>query len=122
MNTAGSSKWSCPRERLGGRYHNRAAGRRGLRKDDAREQALPRPGGSFRVYKLLTPPGAERLRLGGHEHFVSSAAFSPDGGRLVTASFDRTARIWDATTGTEIKVLRGHDAFVRDGDQLDGLA
>ena len=28
-----------------------------------------------------------------------SAAFSPDGSRIVTASEDNTARIWDAATG-----------------------
>jgi WD40 repeat protein len=27
---------------------------------------------------------------------VNRAAFSPDGTRVVTASFDHTARIWDA--------------------------
>ena len=30
---------------------------------------------------------------------VWSAAFSPDGTRVVTASYDRTARVWDAATG-----------------------
>jgi hypothetical protein len=34
----------------GGRYHDRAAGRRRSRQDDPREQALPRPGGSLRVH------------------------------------------------------------------------
>jgi len=29
-----------------------------------------------------------------------------------TASEDKTARIWDAATGKEIKVLRGHDGYV----------
>ena len=28
-----------------------------------------------------------------------SAAFSPDGKRIVTASLDKTARVWDAETG-----------------------
>ena len=40
--------------------------------------------------------------LRGHEDWVQSAAFSPDGARIVTASFDDTARIWDAGTGAEI--------------------
>ena len=47
--------------------------------------------------------------LGGHEGSVLSTAFSPDGSRIVTASADNTARIWDAATAKEIAVLRGHD-------------
>jgi WD40 repeat protein len=43
---------------------------------------------------------------------VNSAAFSPNGSRIVTASVDNTARIWDAATAKEIAVLRGHDSFV----------
>ena len=34
-----------------------------------------------------------------HEGPVTSAAFSPDGTRIVTASDDSTARLWDAATG-----------------------
>ncbi len=37
---------------------------------------------------------------------MRSAAFSPDGARVVTASND--ARVWDAATGKEIAMLRGH--------------
>ena len=33
---------------------------------------------------------------------MSSASFSPDGARIVTASYDHTARLWDATTGEEL--------------------
>ena len=51
-----------------------------------------------------------RLNLSGHENEVTSAAFSPDGSRIVTASADKTARIWDAATGKEIAVLRGHES------------
>ena len=35
-----------------------------------------------------------RFALGGHDGSVSSAAFSPDGSRIVTASADKTALIW----------------------------
>ena len=43
---------------------------------------------------------------------MRSAAFSPDGSRIVTASEDKTARIWDAASAKEIAVLRGHDNYV----------
>jgi len=42
-----------------------------------------------------------------------AAAFSPDGARVVTASSDETARLWDAGTGAEIAVLGGHVNGVR---------
>jgi hypothetical protein len=64
------------------------------------------------------------LVLVGHDKAVYSAAFSPDGSRIVTASADKTARIWDAATGKEIAVLRGHEdnvlsvAFNPDGCAL----
>ena len=63
-------------------------------------------------WPCLTPPDAERLRLVGHEGEVMSAAFSPDGTRIVTASLDNTIRIWDAATGSELRVLTGHKAGV----------
>jgi WD40 repeat protein len=34
-------------------------------------------------------------------------------GRVVTASVDKTARIWDAENGKEIAALKGHDGPVR---------
>jgi len=38
-----------------------------------------------------------------HRHFVLSAAFSGDGKRVVTASWDGTARIWDVTWATLVR-------------------
>ena len=62
--------------------------------------------------------------LKGHEDEVNSAAFSPDGTRVVTASRDKTARVWDVATGTGIAVLKGHEdgvnsaAFSPDGTRV----
>jgi hypothetical protein len=50
--------------------------------------------------------------LGGHEATVNSAVFNPDGSRTLTASDDKTARLWDSASGKEIAVLRGHQGSV----------
>jgi WD40 repeat protein/serine/threonine protein kinase len=55
---------------------------------------------------------SDLLTLKGHTSHVSSAAFSPDGDRVVTASADRTARVWNVTTGAVLVVLQGHTAQV----------
>ena len=44
----------------------------------------------------------------GHYGSVNSVAFSPDDSMLVTGGRDNTAKIWDAGTGGELRVLRGH--------------
>jgi energy-coupling factor transporter ATP-binding protein EcfA2 len=68
-----------------------------------------------------------RLTLVGHDGPLNSAAFSPDGSRIVTASEDKTARIWDAASAKQIAVLRGHDdrvssaAFSPDGSHRYGV-
>lgn len=43
---------------------------------------------------------------------MSSAAFSPDGSRIVTTSDDHATHVWDAERGDEITVLRGHEGKV----------
>ena len=40
--------------------------------------------------------------------------FNPDSTRIASASEDNAVRVWDAGTGKEIGVLRGHAAFVID--------
>jgi len=64
----------------------------------------------MRIWDAVTAKEIAVLR--GHDDRVSSAAFSPDGTRIVTASYDNTARVWDAATAKEITVLRGHDGYV----------
>jgi WD40 repeat protein/serine/threonine protein kinase len=59
-----------------------------------------------------------------HEQEVEYAAFSPDGHRVVTASKDHTARVWDAVTGEAVTppLRHGHlvwkAAFSPDGRRV----
>jgi len=65
----------------------------------------------------------EREILTGHTDRVNTARFSPDGKRMLTASDDETARLWDAT-GRLVAVLGEHEdrvrfaAFSPDGDRI----
>src|SRR5689334_5519365 len=47
-----------------------------------------------------------------HYAGVSCARFSPDGRRVVTASLDNGARVWDATPGKLLGDLSEHDDAV----------
>lgn len=55
---------------------------------------------------------------------VSAIAFAPDGKTLVSASWDKTVRLWDVTNGNEIRSCIGHQAqvecvsFSPDGKQI----
>ena len=57
----------------------------------------------------------------GHTQPVWSVVFDAAGSRVVTASFDNEARIWDARDGSLLRVLPGHSEalwaahFVADG-------
>jgi eukaryotic-like serine/threonine-protein kinase len=110
----------------------------------ARIKAADVPGASSIILQVLTNRGANQSRspealsvfqearaadaqvlaMTGHTEPVWSAAFSPDGHRIVTASWDKTARIWDASTGLEMIKLIGHSkrligaAFSPDGQRV----
>merc|ERR1712107_336309 len=45
-------------------------------------------------------------------HRVESAAFSPDGQRVVTASGGGTAKLWDAASGECLYTFQDHESFV----------
>lgn len=69
--------------------------------------------------------GREVRRLLGHEGDIESITFSDDGATIASTSADRTARIWDAATGTQLASFTAEDyeglpgaSFSPDGQEL----
>jgi len=63
---------------------------------------------AFSLLKLASPP----LGLFPSGGRVNSAAFSPDGRRVITASEDFTAQVWDAATGKKVGPPLKHTGYV----------
>lgn len=65
----------------------------------------------------------QRIDLLGHTDRVQNIAFSPDGHRLLTVSHDKTAKVWDVSTGKVIVSLPAgttlwNGVFSPDGRQV----
>lgn len=48
-----------------------------------------------------------QLDTGGHMSLIRSIVFTPDGRHLVSASDDKTIRVWDVESGRTVRTLRG---------------
>jgi len=79
-----------------------------LVKYEGKEEALF-TGLAIRLFDTST--GKELHVLKGHQHDVAFAHFSPDGKRLVSGSWDGSARIWNVAAGTFEWELPGRKFF-----------
>jgi len=79
---------------------------------------------ALNVFHVARAEDAQVVVITGHTDLVISAAFSPDGQRVVTASYDKTSRTWNAVSGEPLLVLSGHTdkllgaAFSPDGRRI----
>jgi WD40 repeat protein len=64
--------------------------------------------------------GRQLVRFSGHTADIVSMVVSKDKKYVLTGSFDKTARLWDAATGQELHVFRGFTDWVNVNFSDDG--
>ena len=78
---------------------------------DARRAFLGRAvGGSISVWDIES--NRHIVDLEEHTSSISSIAVTPDGQKVVSASYDNTLRVWDTEASRCIGILEGHTAWI----------
>ncbi len=77
---------------------------------------LPKPSNSDRLESI------RHTKLDDHDSWVTSVSVDPSGRRLMTGSYDGTARLWALEDGRCLAVLEGHETPVSDVAFAEGRA
>ncbi len=65
-------------------------------------------------HNLMPPGGAQLFTLHGHTFWISAVSITQDGNHAVSASNDKTLKVWDLNNGKLLHTLKGHTGRVSD--------
>jgi WD40 repeat protein len=80
--------------------------------------------GEVRIWDVSGRQAKPVATMNGHKDAILSVAFSPDGTTIATGSYDKLVKLWDASTGKELRTLKEHSdavytvAFLPGGTEL----
>jgi serine/threonine protein kinase len=69
-------------------------------------------GGTTWIHNILSQKSSTLYTYRGHSNWVYSVAWSPNGKRIASASYDGTVQVWDALTGGHVFTYQGHTSAV----------
>jgi dipeptidyl aminopeptidase/acylaminoacyl peptidase len=84
--------------------------------------------GEIKIWDVQRPKPKLLSTIQGHRDTILAIAFSPDGKTIASASYDRLVKLWDLTTGKQLRSLKEHTdavyaiAFMPDGKRLVSAA
>lgn len=79
---------------------------------DSKRMAIGEVSGAINVYEIDEKSVKLNLRIEDHSDWVNSLSWSADGRRLVSASRDKTCKVFDSNSGKSLTTFNGHQHSV----------